>query len=375
MKLDRYLKPLIKSDLTEKMVFLGGPRQVGKTTLAKSFIQSEDQYLNWDKETDRRLLLKEQLDTTKKLIVLDEIHKFRRWRSLVKGYYDKFYPNLNFIVTGSAKLDYLRKGGDSLLGRYHYLRLHPLSLNEITQNPTASDVKALLDFGGFPEPFLKQNKIFQQRWQIERVTKVIRQDLPDVEAVKDLSLVELLAQSLPSRVGSMLSIKSLHEDLQVSPNTVERWISILETLYYCFRIYPYGPPKIKSVKKTPKLYLWDWSELEDPGARFENFVASQLLKYCHYQEDCLGLKTELRYFKDVVTGKEIDFIVMQNGKPIFAVECKSGETQLSKSLVRNGARLKIPRLFQVHLGKKDYGSDKSGRVLPFAALAAELDLP
>jgi predicted AAA+ superfamily ATPase len=371
----RYLKTQIQSDLSEKMVFLGGPRQVGKTHLAKEFIKSDEQYLNWDRLSDKKTILSDRIDVSQRLIVLDEIHKYKMWRGLVKGYFDKHYPHLNFLVTGSARLDYFRKGGDSLVGRYHYLRLHPLTLNELSKTPNQNDLKLLLKFGGFPEPFLKQSEIFHGRWTLERNHRVVTQDLKDLENVKDISLVELLAQSLPGRVGSALSIKSLQEDLNVSPNTVERWVEILETLYFCYRISPFGPPKIKSVKKAQKLYLWDWSDLEDPGAKFENLVASQLLKFCHFEEDTKGIKTELRYFKDTVTEKEIDFIVLQKNKPIFAVECKSGERSLSSSLASNGRRLKIPKLYQVHLGTKDFGDETHGRVLPFASFCKELKLP
>ncbi len=375
MSKNRYLFTQVKSDLSEKMVFLGGPRQVGKTTLAKQFIKNSNQYLNWDKDSDKKILLKELLDPSLKLIVLDEVHKFKKWRSLVKGYYDKFYPDLNFLVTGSARLDLFRKGGDSLVGRYHYLRLHPFSLTELNKTPNPKDLEALLKFGGFPEPFTKQSETHHARWQLERVSRVITQDLRDLETVKEISLVELLAQSLGPRVGSALSIKSLQEDLQVSPNTVSHWIEILEQLYYCFRILPYGPAKIKAVKKAQKLYLWDWSDVEDIGAKFENLVASHLLKFCHFEEDTKGIKTELRYFKDVVTGKEIDFIVLQKNKPLFAVECKAGERALSKSLTTNGKRLGIHQLYQVHMGQRDYGTESTGRVLPFSTFCKELGLP
>jgi predicted AAA+ superfamily ATPase len=375
MNFNRYLEKQIKADLAEKMLFIGGPRQVGKTTVAKKFISRDEQYLNWDLQQDKVLILKNQIDTSLRLIVLDEIHKYAKWRGLIKGYYDKYYPKLNFIVTGSARLDYFRKGGDSLVGRYNYLRLHPLSLREINSSPNKRDLEMLLKFGGFPEPQIKQDETHLNRWQLARVSRVVSQDLRDLENVKDISLVELLAQTLKTRVGSSLSIKSFQEDLDVSPNTVDRWIGILEMLYYCYRISPYGPPRMKAVKKTQKLYLWDWSEVEDKGARFENLVASQLLKYCHYQEDVLGIKTELRYFKDVVTEKEIDFIVLQKGKPLFAVECKSGQEQLSKSLVTNGRRLMIPRLYQVHNRTKDYGSEETGRVLPFEKFCSELKMP
>lgn len=357
------------------MVFLGGPRQVGKTTLSRQFIHSSQQYLNWDLDQDRRLILQNKLDPSLALYVLDEIHKYARWRGFVKGYFDKYRGQLNFLVTGSARLDYFRKGGDSLVGRYHYLRLHPLSLRELNQTPSRTDLEALLKFGGFPEPFIKQDVAHHGRWQMERISRVVTQDLRDLETVKEISLIELLTQLLSTKVGSALSIKSLQEDLSVSPNTVERWIGILERLYYCFRILPYGPPKVRAVKKTPKLYLWDWSEVENQGARFENLVASQLLKFCHFEEDTKGLKTEIRYFKDIQKGHEIDFVVLQKGKPLFAVECKSGDRNLSKPLVDFGHKLGIPLLYQVHLGSKEFGVPKTGRMLPFTKFCSELNLP
>lgn len=375
MQIKRYLQKQIKSDLQEKMVFIGGPRQVGKTILSKNFIRNNNQYFNWDIPDHKTAILKNLIDTSLGTVIFDEIHKYKNWRSLIKGLYDKYNPDLKILVTGSARLDYFRKGGDSLVGRYHYLRLHPLSVKELNSNPTASDLKLLFKFGGFPEPFTKQNEIFLNRWQNERVSRVVTQDLRDLEKVNEISLVEALAYALTSRVGSALSIKSLQEDLQVSPHTVSRWIEILDNLYYSFRIAPYGPPKIKAVKKTQKLFLWDWSMIEKDGARFENLVASHLLKFCHYQEDTLGIKTELRYFKNTITEKEIDFIVLQKNKPLFAVECKTGESGLAKNLVTDGKRLAIPKLYQVHMGTKDYGHEKTGRVLPFIKFCSIENIP
>ncbi len=375
MDLTRYLKKQITEDLDEKMVFLGGPRQVGKTTLAKAFIKKPEQYLNWDLAKDRQVILKGELNTDLSLIVLDEVHKYKNWRSLVKGHFDKFFPDLNLMVTGSARLDYFRKGGDSLVGRYHYLRLHPLSVLEINKKPSIKDLEHLIKFGGFPEPFNKQNMKFLNRWQLERVSRVVNEDLRDLEKINEISLVELLAQALISRVGSTLSIKSLSEDLQVSPHTVDRWIGLLDNLYYSFRISPYGLEKMKAVKKAQKLFMWDWSLIDKPGARFENLVASHLLKFCHYQEDTLGLKTELRYYKNTVTEKEIDFIVLQKNKPLFAVECKTGDKNISKTLVNDGQRMNIPKLYQVHLLSKDYGKESSGRVLPFIKFCELENIP
>lgn len=365
MKTRRYIEKHIKADLEKKMVFIGGPRQVGKTTLSKNFIKNKNQYLNWDDLEDRGIIKKHQIPVDLETVVLDEIHKYPRWRMLVKGLFDKFADELAIIVTGSARLDHFRKGGDSLVGRYHYYRLHPFSLTEVDPQLKLSTLKQLLLFGGFPEPFTQKSEDFSRRWRKERISRVVFQDLRDLDTIKDLSKIELLVDALPVRVGSPLSIKNLQEDLEVSPNTVLRWLEVLEAIYYCYRILPYGPPKIRAVKQTRKLFLWDWSEVSDEGGgRFENLVASHLLKYCHFLEDTKGHRMELRYLRDV-DGREIDFVVLKEKKPIFAVECKTGEAHLSKHIGYFKQRTAIPEFYQVHLGTKDYGVVDSGRVLPF----------
>ncbi len=363
MNITRYLFSHVKADLAEKMVFIGGPRQVGKTTLSKEFIQDKSQYLTWDDLDDRSVIKKHQIDPSLKVVVLDEIHKYSRWRTLVKGLYDKFNDHLSIIVTGSARLDHLRKGGDSLVGRYHYYRLHPLTLSEIDKAHKQSTLNDLLKFGGFPEPFKKRSETFYRRWKNERLSRVVYQDLRDLDTVKELSKIEILVDTLPERVGSVLSINSLREDLEVSPNTVKHWIEVLESVYYCYRILPYGPPKIRAVKKSNKLYLWDWAEVPDPGARFENLVAGHLLKYCHYLQDTEGFKMELRFVRDIDL-REIDFVVLKDKKPVFAVECKTGEKQISPHLRYFRDRTPIPRFYQVHLGQKQY-QDGNIFVLPF----------
>ncbi len=371
----RYLEKNIQTDLQEKMVFVGGPRQVGKTTMALQLLNTKSKthpaYLNWDILLAKKIIKNQQLPPDEKLVVFDEIHKFSRWRNLMKGYYDQYNPEVSFLVTGSARLDYYRRGGDSLLGRYHYYRLHPLSLHEI-QSSSLQDVQHLLKYGGFPEPFLKGNETFHQRWQLERLHRVVGEDLRDLENVRDIGLIELLAEALPIRVGSPLSIQNLREDLSVGHDSVERWICMLENLYYCYRIAPFGSPKIRAVKKERKLYLWDWSQIEDSGPRFENFVASHLLKYCHYLEDTKGEKMELRFLRDI-DKREVDFVVLRKGKPIFAVECKTGERSVSPAARYFKERTPIPLFYQVHLGQADFGSEKADvRVMPFTKFCKEV---
>nr|MBF0223770.1 ATP-binding protein [Desulfobulbaceae bacterium] len=332
--MERYLTPNIIDDLKQKMVFVGGPRQVGKTTLALDILggdETDPAYLNWDYLGDKKDLIKGKLPVNAPLVVLDEIHKYREWRNLVKGFYDKNKSKISFLVTGSARLDYYRKGGDSLQGRYHYYRLHPFSLYELNRAPSKNDLDALMHFGGFPEPFLGQSEKGWKRWQRERLSRVIMEDLVSLEQVKEISQLEVLALLLQEKVASLLSINSLREDLSASHEAVDRWVTIFENIYYCFRIRPYGSKKINALKKDRKLFLWDWSLCVHEGARFENLVAANLLKYCHFVEDTSGEAMELCYLRDK-NKREIDFVVLKNNQPVFAVEFKTGEGDVSKNI-------------------------------------------
>jgi predicted AAA+ superfamily ATPase len=291
----------------------------------------------------------------------------------VKGIYDTEKSHRRIIVTGSARLDHYRKGGDSLANRYRYFRLHPFSPRELGARPTQSDVGALLRFGGFPEPFLRQDEREHRIWQRDRLARVVRDDLRDLEHVREVSLIEHLVDLLPARVGSPLSIRSLREDLAVDHKTVERWLTILENLYVCFRVAPFGAPKVRAVKKERKLYLWDWSMTPEGGARFENMVASQLLKYCHFVEDTEGHAMELRFLRDT-DKREVDFVVLRDRAPLFAVECKSGERGVSPAIRYFAERTSIPRFFQVHLGERHFETGRA-TVVPFRRFCIDLGLP
>jgi uncharacterized protein len=379
MNKNRYLTGFIAQDLKEKFVFLGGPRQVGKTTTALTFLgvnadKKHPAYFNWDIPQTHQKLIKGLIPEREAIIILDEIHKYARWRNLVKGYYDLYFPEKTFLITGSARLDYYKKGGDSLHGRYHYLRLHPFTLNELNSQPSQSDLEILLRFGGFPEPLFSSSDRVHRRWSLERMARIIQEDLTSLERIREVSLVELLVDALPEKVGSPLSIQSLREDLQLAHETVERWIRILENLYVCFRIAPFGAPTIRAVKKEQKIYFWDWSQVTHPGPRFENLVASHLLKYCHFIQDTEGHKMELRYLR-LQDSREIDFVVIKDKKPLFAVECKlSDKEPVAPVLHYVSDRTPIPVIYQTHMGTEDRYVTKKIRVIPFRKLSVELSL-
>ncbi len=378
--LKRYLRQAVQEDLKAKMVFVGGPRQVGKTTFALSLLgrgasERSPAYLNWDDLADRERMLRGVLPANQPMLILDEIHKFSDWRSLVKGYYDKNKGHVSILVTGSARLDAYRKGGDALQGRYHYYRLHPFSLGEVDRTYGASSLQHLLKFGGFPEPYTVATERAHRRWQREMFARVTHEDVRDLEQVREHTKLELLLHHLPDCVGSPLSVNSLRNLLQVSHESVERWIGIFENLYVVFRIPPMGGKRIRAVRKEQKLYFRDWSRITAAGPRFENMVGAHLLKYCDFVADTEGYSMELRYLRDT-DGREIDFVVIRDGRPEFAVECKCGEKEIAPASRYFRERIAIPRFYQVHLGKSDYGNERADtRVLPFATLCRELALP
>ncbi len=352
------------------MVFVAGPRQVGKTTLARSLRGADAGYLNWDVAEHRDRILRRELPA-RQLWVFDEIHKYRRWRNYLKGLYDSRRTGQRILVTGSGRLDLYRFGGDSLQGRYHLLRLHPFSAAELgLERP--SQLLDLLRLGGFPEPWLSGSQTQARRWSREYRARLIEEEVSTLESIKNLGQLEMMMLSLPERVGSPLSINALREDLQVSHKTAASWLGALERLYAIFRVAPLGSPRIRAVKKEQKHYHFDWSVIPEDGFRFENLVACHLLKWVHFQQDAEGLERELRYFRDK-DAREVDFVVIERRAPVLMVECKWADAPIDKSLRYLKAKFPAADAWQVSAtGTKDYQSPEGIRVAPALELLSDL---
>jgi predicted AAA+ superfamily ATPase len=367
---ERYLTRQVKQDLARKMVFVAGPRQVGKTTLSRALPGGVSGYLNWDDPAHRERILKRELPPSG-LWVFDEIHKYRKWRNYLKGLYDTKPKTQRMLVTGSARLDFYRFGGDSLQGRYHLLRLHPFSVAELGVQ-TEAELSDLLTLGGFPEPYLGGSETEARRWSREYRNLLIREEVVSLERVQDLGHLELLILRLPELVGSPLSVNAVREDLQVSHKTVATWLQILERLYAIFRVSPLGTPLIRAVKKAQKHYHLDWSVVPEAPQRFENLVASHLLKWVHHEQDVNGRDLELRYFRDI-DGREVDFVVTDRRKPILLVESKWSDMNLDPGLRYLKARFPAADAWQISAaGKKDYVTPEGIRVAPSLRLLSTL---
>ncbi len=353
-------------ELHRQMAFVSGPRQVGKTWVCKSIAEA---YFNWDNTDDRRTLLRgpaalaqilgvDRLRTNPPIIVLDELHKYAKWKTLLKGFFDTYGERARLLVTGSSRLDIFRRGGDSLMGRYLLYRMHPWSVGECvrTELPdkeiqppakiSAADWNALWEHGGFPEPFLRRQARFTRRWQSLRLAQLSREDLREAAAVRELGTIEVLMQLLAERSGQQLVYSNLAPELQASVDSVKRWIDLLACMHYGFLVRPWFANVAKSLRKEPKWFLRDWSSVADPGCRAETLAACHLLKAVDTWTDLGFGSFELRYLRDKQK-REVDFLVVRDRKPWFLVEVKVGEQALSPALAHFQRQIQAPHAFQM----------------------------
>lgn len=355
----------------DQMLFLAGPRQVGKTTIARSCKSLVNQfvYLNWDVIADRQQILDDHvieangldqpvLGKQRPLIVFDELHKYPQWKNYLKGLFDTYKGQFHIIVTGSAKLNIYRKGNDSLMGRYFLCRVHPVSVREVVSEEmtftdiqlpidiTAKNYQQLFEFGGFPEPFIKHQQAFSTQWLKTRNDQLFREDIRDLSNIQELAMLEMLAEILKQFASKQLNMSKLAGRLQVSATTIKRWLEVLSNFYYCFTIKPWSKNIVRSLVKEPKIYLWDWAMISDPGSRFENFVAAHLLKAVHYWTDRGLGHYEMYYLRDL-DKHEIDFMVTKDGVPWMLVEAKNSRQSLSSELAYFQQQTKAEYAFQV----------------------------
>ena len=378
------------------MVFLSGPRQSGKTTIAKAHT---DIYLNWDDDMARMDILAGQAKVAErcslqvvqdglKVIAFDEIHKYKRWKQFLKGFFDDYEDRVRVIATGSARMDEYRRGGDSMMGRYFPYRVHPLSVAELLdvsipderlirppRRLADEDWQALWCFGGFPEPFLKRSATFLRRWNSLRREQLLRDDVRDLSGVVQLDQLAAIAEILTHRSGEQLVYSSLGQEVRIDEKTAKSWIGILKHLYFGFEVRPYFTNIENSIRKTPKWYLRDWSLVEDEGKRFETMVACHLLKAVELWTDLGYGEFELCYLRDKQQ-HEVDFVVVRDRKPWFFVEAKKGEDRLSPELARfqrlTGAAHAFQVVYDVPFAERDLFECKEPVVVPARTLFSQL---
>ncbi len=331
----RYLEPYLLNDLKKKMVFVTGPRQVGKTFLTRSLMPGfqNPMYLNYDDIEHASVIRKRLWPQNSDIVILDELHKMKKWKSFIKGTFDTRPEKQNYLITGSARLETFRQTGDSMAGRYYHYRLCPLSVKELSSDLKPYEaVSALNTLGGFPEPFFSGSLQEARRWRRQYYTDLVREDILDFSRIQEVRTIRILLEMLRKRVGSPLSYTSLANDLQIAPNTVKKYISILESLYIIFLLRPYHHNIARSLLKEPKVYFYDTGSLESgEGEKLENTVAVCLLKHVHFLQDTQGMDIDLHYLK-TKDKKEIDFVMTLDGKIHQCIEVKLSDDTPAASL-------------------------------------------
>lgn len=346
----------ILKDLSKKMVFLVGPRQAGKTWLAKEIARSFQHpvYLNYDRKEDRTIIHSEAWLESTDLLVIDELHKMPNWKQYIKGVFDTKLQRMAILVTGSARLDTFKSAGESLAGRFFVHHLLPLSPAELNNTAYNQDLDRFLQRSGFPEPFLAESDQEADRWRLQYVNGLIREDILDFEQIHNLRAIQLILDLLRDRVGSPISYAAIAGDVGVSPSTVRKYLQILEALYIVFRVTPFTKNIARSLLKEPKIYFFDTGMVaNDPGKRFENLVATCLLKYVYERKDYLGQRVALQYLR-TKEGKEVDFCVVQDNALEYLLETKYTRQAIDPSLKYFSGKYKLAAIQLVKETKREY---------------------
>ena len=353
--MQRYLDAQVATDLARKMVILTGPRQVGKTTLARQIAArisapaeaGAAQYFNWDVPEHRATLQAGNWNRAAPLLVFDEIHKMADWKSWLKGVYDGKADGQRILVIGSARMETFRQGGPSLAGRFHALRLHPISVREWCTQASPSFAATpqqalahLLARGGFPEPFLAPDAVTADRWRADYFSGLVREDIVEFSRIGELNAMRLFVELLRSRTGAPLSLASIARDLAVSPITLRRYLDILAALFIVFIVRPWHKNIGRATQQMPKVYFFDNGLVRtagdaagSDGPRFENAVAAMLAKHVDYLRDTTGREIGLHYIR-TKDGSEVDFALSDNGRLTDLIECKWADTAASRGLAR-----------------------------------------
>lgn len=335
--IDRNIAPVIRS-VKGKMpvISITGPRQSGKTTLARK-VFADYRYFNLEDMENRTFAISDPkgfLLNAGPRVVLDEIQHVPDLFSQIQVMTDELREKVSYVITGSQNFLLLEKISQTLAGRVAVFHLLPFSYQELQK--ASNDPPVLYDLivkGGYPPIY--DRDLDPSMWLNSYILTYIERDVRQIINIKDLSAFQNFLRMCAGRTGQLLNYSSLANDLSVSYHTVQNWLSILEASFIVFRLQPFYENYNKRLIKAPKLYFYDTGlactllgiktreQLSShylKGELFESFVMSELFKHAHN----MGIRPSFYYWKNNA-GQEVDCIY-EDGAVRKAIEMKSGMT-------------------------------------------------
>ena len=364
----RRLRTLVKQRLDQfPAVALLGPRQVGKTTLARRLgASTESIYLDLENPQDLVKLEDPRgylQNHPGKLVILDEVQRlpglFQILRGLIDERIESDIPNGQFLLLGSASIELLKQSSESLAGRIAYLELSPLDITEIKPN----ELEMLWIRGGFPRSFLAPDDHQSSIWRNNFITTYLERDIPQLGPRIPAETLRRFWTMLAHLQGAPLNAASIAKSLAVSGKTVTTYLDLMVDLLLVRRLQPYHTNISKRLVKSPKVYLRDsgllhtllrLDDTEDvlghpvAGESWEGFVIENLVRSAPE-------RTEVSYYR-TSAGAEIDLVMDLGGKHgVWAIEIKrSTAPKISKGFHISINDIKPVKAFIVYTGNERY---------------------
>ena len=367
-------------------VALVGPRQVGKTTIARSIADDvRSVYLDLEAPEDRRKLAEPALflrEYEDRLVVLDEIHRTPEVFQVLRGLIDEGRRHGRrtgrFLLLGSASMDLLRQSGESLAGRITYVDMGPIDVLEA--GPDDSEVSALWLRGGFPDSYLAADHQESLKWRKDFIRTYLERDVPMLGPRIPAETLERLWTMLAHGQGGMLNASQLATALMASAQTVTRYIDLLVDLLLVRRLRPFHSNQGKRLVKSPRVYVRDSGIVHAllnigdratlaghpvVGASWEGFVIENLA-------NAAPARTVPGFYR-TAAGAEIDLVLELPGGKLWAIEIKRGlAPKLEKGFHHAREDLKPERSFVVHSGSERYPMAENVEAIGLRQLAAAL---
>lgn len=350
-----------------------GPRQCGKSTLAKELLRKFENsiYLDLQRNSDLRRLDNPELffqNAKDQLVCIDEIQLKPELFPLIRSIVDETNNNGQILILGSASRDFIKQSSETLAGRILYSELTPFTIHEVEDS--FDEIRNLWNKGGFPRSYLSKSDRVSFNWRKDFIRSFLERDIPQFGNTAQVTAIGRLWSMVAHIHGQILNLSKIGDSLGVSHTTIRNYIELLEQTFMVRTLKPYETNLKKRLVKSPKIYIRDSGILHALlditdfnnllghivfGSSWEGFVIENILAEL---PDCKG------YFYRTAAGAEIDLILERGNKKV-AVECKSSMApNISKGFYSSLEDLEIEEGYVIAPVKESYPVKKNVFVMP-----------